>query len=142
MDFDKYKVVYAKRSLKVIPTEADRCKAIPGDRANCVLAIALKKAYPGCIEAEVSKTRAYVRIKRVIYVLSTPRANNFQALLFDKTGDFQTGDEYYFTPVCPSGRATGKRQGAVKTKGAPRLKPNAKKRFKHKFKGVRPDIKR
>jgi|SRR6266403_69758 len=142
MEFSKHKVVYAKRGIAVTPSEKDRCKAIPLDRANCVLSVALKRAYPGCVEAEVGKSRAYVRTKRAIYVFETPRANAFQALLFDKTGEFQTDEEYYFRTVCPSGRATGKRQGSTKAKGALRLKPNAKRRQRHKFNGTRPDVKR
>jgi hypothetical protein len=135
------KVVDAKRGISVEVTQDDLCHAVPMDPANCAFAIAMKRAFRGCIRAEVYKSRTYIFTKWRCHRLSTPRAANFQAVMFDKTEQFQLG-KYYFNPISPSSRLTGKRQGSIKPKGAPRLKPGAKKRAApHKVDGARPDFK-
>ena len=114
-------VVDGKRKIKIKVSEADVKRGNVKDPATCAAAKALLRRVRGCSQVRVHIARTYLKVGNTWLRFHTPQSLRSEIVAFDRGAPFQPG-EYVLTPMRPSHRSSGKRQGSkpVKRRGKPR----------------------
>lgn len=125
-------------TIRITPNDATHgAKKDPG---ACAAALAAKRDVPECTEARIHISTSYVKVRDTWYRFRTPEALRTEIIGFDRGAKFTPG-EYRLTPIQPSHRASGKRQGGS-SRPPPKTRQRRSRAAPHQVTGVRnkPDL--
>lgn len=132
MEINGSKVVDATKKIVLKITERDVKKGNTKDPGACAAALACMRELPNCTEARVHLGRTYVKTGRNWTRFQTPHSLRSEIVAFDRGGEFAPG-EYTLSPLQPTKKASGKRQGT----STPKKKPSKPRAKYHTISGVR-----
>lgn len=130
MTIDGIPVIDAKKKVKIVISASDVKRGKNKNPAACAAALACLHDVKGCAKARVHIGRTYLLLKKKWVRYFTPDSLRTEIVSFDRGGGFSPGT-YTLSPMTPSDRAVGKRQGG------PDTRRTGKKRHRHVTTGVR-----
>lgn len=133
MKINGIEVVDARKKVKIEITPSDIKKGSTKDAAACAAALSCMRQL-SATEARVHLGRTYVKQDKKWVRYNTGYALRSEIVAFDRGGAFEPGI-YVLSPIQPSRRDSGKRQGTAGS--GKRTKPLKKRSTPHIVTGVR-----